>query len=195
MTGIRNWRRAFFILLGSVLIAVIALIGLIMNLLLSEPITEPEIEGNENVVTPFFTLSSTKPAINSWIKEELAKREQLVENINYEVLLEDYIYLRGGLEIFNREIPFQMVFHPIVNEDGGLTLQEKEISLGRLQLPGEVVLTLIQDQIDFPKWVEVHPQDHVIIVNVTDIKLQEGMELSVKKFDLTNDQLEFVLKR
>jgi uncharacterized protein YpmS len=193
--GRRNWKRAFFILLGSVLITGILVVGFITYLLVSKPSFQSEFISPKEDVTPFFTLSTSKAAINVWIREELAKKEKTVENINYEVVLEDFIYLRGNLIVFNREIPFQMVFHPHVNEDGGLTLQEREISLGRLQLPGELVISLIDEQIDFPKWVSVEPSRREISVNVKRIQLDDGMQLSVKRFDLQKDQLEFILMR
>jgi uncharacterized protein YpmS len=193
--GRRNWKRAFFILLGSVLITGILVVGFITYLLVSKPSFQSEFISPKEDVTPFFTLTTSKAAINVWIREELAKKEKTVENINYEVVLEDFIYLRGNLIVFNREIPFQMVFHPHVNEDGGLTLQEREISLGRLQLPGELVISLIDEQIDFPKWVSVEPSRREISVNVKRIQLDDGMQLSVKRFDLQKDQLEFILMR
>jgi uncharacterized protein YpmS len=195
MRGIQNWRRAFFILLAAVLILIVATIGIIMRLLVVEPPLTINPSGMEESRNPFFTLSTSKSAINSWISEELAEKDKTVYNINYDVVLEDFIYLRGDLIVFNREIPFQMIFNPVVNETGGLTLQEREISLGRLQLPGELVLGLLAEQVDFPTWVTVHPSRHEIIVNVRDIQLEKGMQLSVKTFDLQQDQLEFLLKR
>ncbi|MFZ3589804.1 YpmS family protein [Bacillus sp. DJP31] len=195
MKGKSNWKRAFFILLGSVLIICTVLIGLVVYSILSKPELEADFAETGKGTKPFFTLSTSKSAINSWIKEELDKKEKTVKNINYEVYLDDYIYLKGGLLVFNREIPFQMVFHPHVNEEGGLTLQEREISLGKLQLPGEIVLSLIHEQIDFPEWVKVEPTQQEIIVDVKNIELEKGMELSIKRFDLKQDQLEFNLTR
>jgi uncharacterized protein YpmS len=193
--GRTNWKRAFFILLGSILITCIVVVWFVSYLLVSKPPLQSDFVSPKEDVTPFFTLTTSKAAINEWIKEELAKKKKTVENINYEVLLEDFIYLNGNLIVFNREIPFQMVFYPHVNEDGGLTLQEREISIGRLQLPGELVISLIDEQIDFPKWVSVESSNREIIVNVKSIKLNDGMQLSVKTFDLQQDELEFILMR
>jgi uncharacterized protein YpmS len=196
MRGIQNWKRSFFILLSTVLIMSVVILGIVMRLLLKEPPITANPEELEEIGAPFFTLSTSKTAINTWIQEELGeKNNTTVQNINYEVMLEDFIYLRGNLIVFNREIPFQMTFHPVVNETGGLTLQEREISLGRLQLPGELVLGLLAEQVVFPSWVSVRPDHHEIIVNVRDIRLDKGMQLSVKSFDLEQDQLEFLLTR
>ncbi len=195
LKGKSNWKQAFFILLGSILITGTVSIGLIVYLVTSKPGIQPDFENSKEGMKPFFTLSTSKSAINSWIQEELEKKEKTVKNINYAVVLDDYIYLKGGLLVFNREIPFQMVFHPHVNKEGGLTLQEKETSLGKLQLPGAVVLSLIDEQIDFPEWVTVKPTQQEVIINVKKIELQKGMQLSVYRFDLKKDQLEFNLFR
>ncbi|WP_456276030.1 YpmS family protein [Bacillus sp. AK128] len=191
----QNWRRAFFILLGTVLTVTIVILAIVIRLLLSEQpeLTIPKAEVEKG--RPFFTLSTSRTAINSWIQDELAEQEKAVQNINYEVVLEDFIYLRGNLIVFNREIPFQMTLHPVVNETGGLTLQQREISVGRLQLPGELVLGLLNEQVDFPEWVRVQPETKEIIVNVREIQLDQGMQLSVKTFDLQKDQLEFQIER
>ncbi|MBM7659929.1 uncharacterized protein YpmS [Bacillus mesophilus] len=196
MRGIQNWKRAFFVLLSTVLIMLGVILVIVIRLLLTEPSITVNPEELEEKGEPFFTLSTSKKAINTWIQEELGEIDKTsVKNINYEVILEDFIYLRGNLIVFNREIPFQMTFHPVVNETGGLTLKEREISLGRLQLPGELVLGLIAEQVVFPDWVNVRPDQHEIIVNVRDIKLEKGMQLTVKSFDLEKDQLEFLLTR
>jgi uncharacterized protein YpmS len=190
----RNWKRAFFILLASILFILTVMVGMSLYLLFSEP-TTPSKSGTGNEEQSFFTLSTTKSAITKWINEEISKREEKIENINYEVLIEDHIYLQGNLIVFNRELPFRMTFDPYVNEDKGLTLREREIRLGNLQLPGDVVLALIQQQINFPDWVYVNPSRQEIIVNVKEIDLNQGMQLSVEEFNLENDQLEFNIKR
>ncbi|WP_246938845.1 YpmS family protein [Bacillus pinisoli] len=190
-----DWKKAFFILLGTVLAMVLLIVGVAIRLLLAEPTLTSDPNENKDLGKPFFTLSTTKTAINKWIQEELDEEERTVQNINYTVSLEDYIYLRGHLVVFNSEIPFQMTFEPVVNETGGLTLQEREISLGRIQLPGDLVLGLLAEQVHFPSWVTVRPASHEIIVNVRDIELQKDMVLSVKDFDLEKDQLVFQLTR
>jgi uncharacterized protein YpmS len=191
----RDWKRAFFILVGFTLITSATVACSILYLVFSPPPIEPEKVDSGPGLESFFTLSTTKSAMNKWINEELSKREKKFDNIHYEVILNEYINLQGNLIIFNREVPFQMVFEPFVNEEQGLTLREREIRLGKLQLPGDVVLALIGEQINFPKWVKVVPSRHEIIVNVKEIELEKGMQLSITEFDLENDQLQFNLKR
>ncbi|MFD1739115.1 YpmS family protein [Bacillus salitolerans] len=189
------WKRAFFSLLAFVMIVM----AIAITIVVASITTEPEIITYEKQnLAPgqsFFTLTTTKASINSWITDELGKKQQEFNNIHYEVVLDDYIYLKGWLLVFSREVPFQMVFEPSVNEDGGLTLYEKEIRLGKLQLPGEIVLGLIQEQMEFPDWVTVIPNEHIIHVNVKEIGLEKNLQLSVNRFDLKNDQLELAVKR
>lgn len=190
----RNWKQAFFILLGSIILIVAVLFSGFLYLILSPPVNKstPNKEMAEN---PYFKLATNKAGINSWIHKELSKREKKIENINYEVIVDDYIYLKGNLIVFNREIPFQMIFEPSVNEEKGLTLTEKEVSLGMLNLPGEIVLGLLDEQFNMPEWVTIQPSNHEIIVDVKEIKLEKGMQLSVETFDLERDKIEFNLKR
>jgi uncharacterized protein YpmS len=191
-----RWKRAFFMLLSFVLILIGITISTAVNLLFSEP--EKDVQEQIYSISDnptFFTLTTTKSAINKWMHDELQKKKQQFDNIHYEVVLDDYIYLKGWLLIFNREIPYKMVFEPTVNKDGGLTLYEKEISLGKLQLPGEIVLGLIQEQMKFPDWVTVNPAEHLIYVDAGGIKLERDLQLTVKEFDLKNDHLKFQLTR
>ncbi len=195
LNRIKNWKSAFFILLGSIFLMASMLIGLTFYLVTSKQQELPENLSTVEDIKPFFTLVTSKSSINSWIHDELEKRGKKIDSLNYRVILDDYIYLKGELVIFNREVPFQMVFHPEVNAEGGLTLQEREISLGNLQLPGEIVLGLIGDQIDFPDWVKVNSDQQEIVVDIKRIELKKGMQLSVKQFDLKEDRLEFNIKR
>ncbi|MBM6617212.1 DUF2140 family protein [Bacillus suaedaesalsae] len=194
MNNDRNWKQAFFILLGSIILLVAVMFGAFLYLVLSPPESEnpTKVEVIEN---PYFRLVTNKAGINSWIHKELSKREQKIKNIHYDVMVDDYIYVNGKLIVFNREIPFQMIFEPSVNQDKGLTLTEKEVSLGMLNLPGEIVLGLLDEQFNMPEWVTIHPNQHEIVVDVKEIELEKGMQLSLETFDLSKDKIELNLKR
>ncbi|KAA0547523.1 DUF2140 family protein [Bacillus sp. BGMRC 2118] len=190
----RKWKQAFFILLSSLILLVAVMFGAFLYLVVS-PAEEENSPSVEIVENPNFTLVTNKEGINSWIHKELTKQEQKAKNIHYEVIVDDYIYVNGKLIVFNREIPFQMIFEPSVNQDKGLTLTEKEISLGMLNLPGEIVLGLLDEQFNMPKWVSIRPNQQEIVVDIKEIELEKGMQLSLKTFDLSQDKIELNIKR
>lgn len=97
------------------------------------------------------------------------------------------------MPIFHTDIQMKLTFEPIALENGDLLLKQKEISIGHLPLPVSYVMNFIENQYNFPDWVDIQPNEEEIYVHLTKMDLKNGMLVEAKTFDLEKNIIQFNL--
>lgn len=185
-----NWKQNFFILAvvnGVILFGLLLLIFLPVSDSVVPEGTQTEEEGAE------FTIKSTKQNLNELINGYI---DQALANgsMNYAVSLEDDVELTGSISLFDSEIPLKINLEPVVQENGDLVLEQKNISLGRLNLPNKQVLEYLKKFYPMPEWITVNPEEESVYVAVTQMEMKSNFEVKIEQFDLENNQLAFAIK-
>ena len=178
-----KWKVAFFSLVGVLLLAVIAVV-----FLATAPVEQRTIEQLENNVEGnVVTVQTTAKEFEAIAKQYLA---EAVENspVPLDLQVDDNMYLNSILTVFNIEIPIRMAFDPIVL-DGNIVLKQTSVNVGKLNIPPQTVLKLLNDSIDFPSWVIVQPNDAEIYVDLSRINIASGSRVRAKEIDLPNDKI------
>lgn len=137
-----------------------------------------------------FTVMSTKENLNQIINGYLTDVSKN-SSLDYSVSLKEYVELSGTIVAFDKRIPLTMKFTPNVKKNGDLVLQQKSITLGRLQLPNKKVLSYIKDNYPMPEWIIVNPDEENIYVAITQIEPKYGLRVQADAFNLKNNKLAF----
>lgn len=188
MFNVENkWKLSFWILLGINIAMLLWLLSLVYI-----PTTNPSLphqnkmEENRAEFTVMSTKQNLNQIINSYLRE-LSKNK----NISYSVTLDKHVQLMGSIIAFDTKIPLTMTFTPIVQKNGDLILQQKSITLGRLQLPSKKVLKYIKDNYPMPDWIIVNPNKENIYVALTTVKSKGDLSVKAKQFNLEKNNISF----
>ncbi|MDM5336846.1 YpmS family protein [Fictibacillus enclensis] len=180
---INKWKWAFLTLAALVVIGLIIVVSLLFSG------GEKNFDQNANDTLPagkkLFTIHTGKEQAAFLMNKELEDQK----GVKMKAELTDQVKLLGKADLFGREIMYQMDLNPEVMKNGDLVLHEKNVRVGRLNLPGEQVLTLVSNTVDLPKWVKVYPQEELIQVQLTKMKVKKHIEVKAKKVDLKNDEI------
>ncbi|PLS03510.1 YpmS family protein [Neobacillus cucumis] len=184
-----KWKLGFLTLTGIIVIAAIILFSLVMA-----PIKETEpIKtniSNEDYVS--FHVKSNKYDLNRLINHYL-KEEAADSPIDYRVLLGDEVELYGTLPFFSEKLKLKLTFEPSAQKNGDLILKQKSMSVGKLHLPISYVLNFISENYKLPKGVEIRPNDHLVYIHMTQLKLKSDLKIKVDKFNLKKDDIAFTI--
>ncbi|WP_180994285.1 YpmS family protein [Bacillus sp. Marseille-P3661] len=185
-----KWKLLFFILLS---------VNLIFLTLIFYVIYKPQqnIEklhsvnfNNEQKLQ--FLVQTNKYTLNNYINEYINKNSSKPP-YTYRVLLEDDVKLSGHMEIFTNKVEYLLTFDPQVTRDGNLLLRQKQISLGRLELPAPFVLSYIEKYYQLPDWVSIYPNEKTIHLKITDLTFAQKYKLIMKEFNLKKNEIVFNL--
>lgn len=187
-----HWKRLFFLLLG-INIAVLLFLFVFLAIMLESPSEEIKIP-KQNIVQNdvFFQIKTNKQDLNRVINHYL--EEEFSAAIDYEVLLTDEVELYGTLPVFSSNVDLKLTFEPHALENGDLELQQKNISIGRLNLPVPLVLKFVQNSYSLPDWVMIQPNKEKVYVSLQNMKLKSNSKVRVDEFDLKNDRITFSLQ-
>ncbi|MDQ0339190.1 uncharacterized protein YpmS [Caldalkalibacillus uzonensis] len=197
ITGNR-WKWAFFVLLGAVLLLVVVQLSVLL-LWLNHLQTSPDgLEewppggGSQHLGSgTVFTLSASKQDLNTLISAYVA--QDIDQREAYELYVDDEIYFKTEIPIFNRQLPLVMSFEAQVLSSGNLLLKQHTMRLGGLQLPADLVLAVIKGSYHFPEWVTINPGQAEIHLALNQLKIHEQFYLKALKFDLKQDEIIFQL--
>lgn len=184
-----RWKLLFFLLLGAIFILIITGIIIVKmpakggNPLLSEPSNQEEV---------VFKIESNKEDLNRVINHYMEK-EGLRGPVDYQVFLNDEVELYGTIQVFSQDLKMKLTFEPSALENGDLVLKQKNISIGRMELPVPYVLKFIRDRYKLPEWVSIHPNDEMVYVAMNKMKLKSNVKVRVDTFDLKHDDISFSL--
>ena len=185
-----KWKIGFFILLG-VMIAAILSIWVLISSPVEEAKTEPGSNASDNDDVA-FNVSTNKRDLNRVINHYL-EEEAKNSNINYQVLLTDEVELYGTLPLFSQELELKLTFEPQALKNGDLILNQRSISVGRLNLPVSTVLKFVRDSYDLPDAVAIQPKEERVYVSMQNLKLKSDIKVRVNEFDLKKDNIKFTL--
>jgi uncharacterized protein YpmS len=182
-----RWKVLFFTLL---ILNAATVVYLYVSL--TAPINEkPRIRQENSKEAITFQIHTNKNDLNRAIIHYLEKEEN--GPIDYQIYLNDDVILYGQFPFLNKTTEMKAVFEPIVSGNGNLILQEKELVVGNLHLPPEMVLNFISHRYQLPKWVIPQPQKRMIILDLQQLKLKGDLKVKADKFDLQRDDIRFTL--
>lgn len=184
-----KWKRAFWLLLSSLLVGCI-----IIGWLIFSPAQEHSYQPSDIPENHYYpiTVDAKKSSVNGLIEKYIREKE-LDGPIEYKVVLNQQVGLIGSIEVFDQEIDLFMTFTPTVTENGDIILTEETMQLGQLSVPSSRVLKFVRDHYNLPSWVSIMPEQNRIFVALTKLQLQNGTRLKAIKFDLENDDLKLEL--
>jgi len=186
-----NWKSLFLLLL-SVNFIILFVIIILIFWPLKEP-TYPQKEFIEEDAGAEFTIRSGKENLTELANAFLRKLPK-EDNFTYMISLDDEVKLLGTIIAFGAEVPIQISFDPVVQENGDIILQSKNMSLGLLRLPQDRILKYVNDRIDTPEWITINPKEEHIYIAVTQMELKSNFKVKVQQFDLENDNITFRIK-
>lgn len=183
-----NWRKGFFVLLACNLLVV----GLLV-VLINWPVKDQEMMYKKSKEKGIgIQVHTTRKELNHLIHQYLAN-EGLTGTFDYEVYITDSVELHGKMPFFDREVDLTVSFTPIAQKNGDILLQQKEISIGELNLPVTYVMNFINKRYQTPDWVTIQPEKQSIYVSLQDLKWKSDVRVKAKEFDLEHDDISFLL--
>lgn len=186
-----NWKKLFFLLLSINFIILFVIVFLIFWPM-EEP-TYPQKEFIEEDAGAEFTIRSGKENLTE-LANAFLKKLPKEDNFTYMISLDDEVKLLGTIIAFGAEVPIQISFDPVVQENGDIILQSTNMSLGLLRLPQDRILKYVNDRIDTPEWITINPKEEHIYIAVTQMELKSNFKVKVQQFDLENDNITFRIK-
>jgi uncharacterized protein YpmS len=185
-----KWKISFFILLAIIVAAI-----LLVWILISTPVEEtaPEQGSNgANTDDVAFNVSTNKRDLNRVINHYL-EEEANNSQVDYQVLLTDEVELYGTLPLFNQELELKLTFEPQALENGDLILNQRTISVGKLNLPVSTVLKFVSDSYDLPDAVNIQHKEERVYISMQRLKLKSDIKVRVNEFDLKKDNIKVTL--
>ncbi|MFD2655689.1 YpmS family protein [Gracilibacillus thailandensis] len=188
---ITNWKK-LFITLASVNLALI--LGIFLFIFWPAPGAEPpEKVFLEDEAGAEFTIRSSKDNLNELVNAYIAKLPKL-DNIQYSLRLDEEVHLMGSVEAFSKEVPVNISFEPIVQENGDVILQSTGMSLGLLRLPQDRILQYVSSRVTTPEWITINPKEEHIYIALTQMELKSNFRVRAQQIDLINDNISFRIK-
>ncbi|WP_347862090.1 YpmS family protein [Salimicrobium sp. PL1-032A] len=182
-----KWKSAFF---GLALVNLGIILWLLALIFLPTDYTLVNVDRERTNTDAEFTIVSTKDNLEQLTNEYL--NELSSQTIfDYSISLDEFVELRGNIRAFDQVIPITVKLAPVVQENGDLILEQQDISLGKLPLPGNKVLEFVKKNYDLPEWVIVNPEEENIYVALTQMETDSNFQLAAERFNLKSDQLAF----
>ena len=183
-----KWKSLFFILLGLNIIVFV-----IIYTYITVPVERNNNDNQEGIMFQSvpFKIGTNKQDLNQVINHYL--QDQVKGPIEYQITLDEYVNLFGTFPIFNQDVEMKVAFEPKALENGDLLLQEKSLSIGKLNLPASTVLKFVNDRYKFPDWVTIQPGEENVYMDFQKLKLKSDLKVRINEFDLKRDQISFTL--
>lgn len=137
-----------------------------------------------------FEVSTHKQEVNEIVAHGI---DRFIKkgDIQYQLVFNEQAEVIGTFKLFNHDVHFYLYLDPFVMENGNVQLKATNISIGKLNLPIGYVMNLIAKQYNLPKWVQIDSKKQLIVLNLDEYKLENGLKIKAKKFDLKNDDIRF----
>lgn len=182
-----NWKHAFFILLTVNLLTIVWGIYLFFIPDEGQPVQNKQLEIGEPSIQMTASFHEINQIINYYIEKENKSP------INYSVHINDHVEFRGTLTVFSQQVELFMKFEPKLLENGDLVLTEPTIELGRLTLPAKYVMNMLKKSYEFPKGVEIFPNEEMVYISFSQLPLKSNIKIQVNELDFVNDQIIFTI--
>ncbi|MEW4284796.1 YpmS family protein [Priestia koreensis] len=185
----KKWKRLFLGLLTLNIVIVLVVIVLIFQPADNQPFPSGNQPQKKQVE---LTILAKKKDLNALIDKYLQK-EFHNEELNYNVRLTDQVEVNGTIQAFDNKLDVQMAFEPHVQKNGGIILEQKSLSVGKLQLPVRTVLKYVNNNFNLPDYVKINPADESVYVGLQEMRTTNDFRVKVEKFNLEKDEFRFKL--
>lgn len=186
-----KWKWAFLTLVSLVLLVFFFLIRALM------PISTEEIERNESLLTTneeeIEIASSLRKEDAEFIMNSYLKAQMEEEGSSYQIEIEEELVLSANLQIIGLELPLTLTFDPYATEDGNLQLRAKSMELASLSLPVSAVLSVLDNQMDLPSYIDLDSEEKIILVDFSDLRNYYPYGVELEKVDLKNNDIQLKL--
>lgn len=183
-----GWKWAFILLL-LVNIGVIVWLAVQLNIFSESQTVQTDTEeiiGTEADID--FELVTDKDQVNRVIN--LYLQEELDERFSgYTVTVDELVELEGALNIFGFDVDFGLYMEPFVMENGNLQLRAERIQLGTFELPLEIALNILNQQLELPEWIRIVSEETFVLVAFDEFSLENDVQLKMKRIDLEADDI------
>ena len=177
-----KWKIAFFTLIALLLVGVVVVIRLAtVPFETAMPAVAESPEGN--VVAVQTTTPEFEAIAKQYVDEALKNSP-----VPIDLSIGDEIYLSGEFSVFGIGVPIQMDFEPLIHE-GNIRLRQTNVHVGKLNIPPQAVLKIMNDAVDFPDWITVRPKEEELYVDLSRITIADNSKVRAKKIDLQNDEI------
>lgn len=181
------WKLAFFVLIGILIGTIIFLyIRITTEREKSSVLEQSAIATGE----PTFQVQITKSQANQLINFYL-NGFQANSPIKYTFVLENQALLNGTFNFLGHDLNFYLYFEPYVLDNGDVQLKAKSISIGKLSLPISELMRYVKNNFKLPTWVEIDTEKELMILHLSQYKLESGMHFQAEKIDLVDDDIKF----
>lgn len=183
--GFNGWKWAFLILSGLLIGAVVWTLQQIQPVEVGEENTAPVEQVDSDIILEVRTGRSELTRLtNTYLEQEMAD-----EFVGFTFQLEEQAELHGEIEVFGFPIEFSLFLTPYVLENGNLQLRGDSINIGSLNLPVSFAMAQIGRQVDFPEWIAIDSDEQLIVVNLNEFQLDNGVRFSMSRIDLPEDDI------
>jgi uncharacterized protein YpmS len=183
-----GWKWAFIILL-LVNIGIFIWLAVQLNILSDNETIQTDTE--EIAVSDEamdFELVTDKTQVervaNLYLQEELDERFN-----GYTVTVDELVEMEGALNVFGFDVDFGLYMEPLVMDNGNLQLRAQRIQLGAFDLPIDIALNILDQQLELPEWIRINSDDAFVLVAFNEFSLKNDMQLRMKKIDLEADDI------
>ncbi|PAQ13426.1 hypothetical protein CD798_15145 [Bacillaceae bacterium SAOS 7] len=139
-----------------------------------------------------FQVKSNKEDLNRMIQSYIEK-EAKNSPIELNMYLKDEVIMYGQIPVFSSGIDYKLTFEPKALDNGDIVLKQKEMKMGRVDLPVSYVMKTARDAYPFPKWVKFMPNDQMIYLSLNELELKSDVKVRADRFDLKKDDIQFTL--
>lgn len=186
----RNYWKIAFITLVGCLAGVVVFFGIRLSQDREAPRVSEQIIKRDG--TSVLEFRSTKEKVNALMAFYLDEYQK-DSGLQYTFYLENEALLSGTFKVLGYPIQFNLYFDPYVTEDGNIQLKAKSLSLGTLGLPIPDILRFVQRDYHLPNWVEVKPDEKIILLRLDQLEMENGLFLKAEKIDLVDNDIQMSL--
>ncbi|KGR78893.1 YpmS family protein [Ureibacillus manganicus] len=178
-----KWKVAFFVLAGAIIAGITTILILATSPKNDVPLP-PVTDAKGSVLLVETTTKDFEALALKYLREALN-----TETLPIAISMNDQIQIFSEVIALGIVFPVQIDFEPIVNDDGNLHLKYSKIYVGKLDIKPSMVLTILAETIEFPKWVIVRPSEQEIFVDLSQLTVADGSKVRAKEIDLRNDRI------
>jgi uncharacterized protein YpmS len=179
------WKWAFIVLVGLLVGAVFWVYSQIQPVQIGEENTAAFEQVDSDLT---FEVRTTRAQVtqvaNTYLQQEMADGF-----VGFTFLLEEQAELHGEMEVFGFPIEFSLFMTPYVLENGNLQLRGESLNIGALNLPISFAMSQLARQVNFPEWIVIDSEEEMMIVNLNEFELENGVQFSFNRIDLVEDEI------
>ncbi|WP_158559407.1 YpmS family protein [Melissococcus sp. OM08-11BH] len=183
------WKVAFITLI-AILLSLVIVVGYRISTprMTYDSKNETTVDLKDPILEVSMTKDQASRAINYYIKDLFDS-----SGVDYTFHLDKDALIDGTFSLLGHDTHFYLYFEPFVLANGDVQLKAKDLTVGTLSVPIPAMISYISHSVDFPKWIEINPDEQYITIHLQQMKLANGMRVKAEQINLVNDQIRFNL--